>query len=56
MPDEIVGRGVELAAVERFVDRATRSFAALVLEGEAGIGKTTIWEPAAGGRPFPRLR
>ena len=46
MPEEIVGRGVELAAVERFVDQATRSFAALVLEGEAGIGKTTLWEAA----------
>ena len=46
MPEEIVGRGVELAAVERFVDRATRSFAALVLEGEAGIGKTTLWDAA----------
>ncbi len=46
LSDEIVGRGVELAAVERFVDRASRSFAALVLEGDAGIGKTTLWESA----------
>ena len=46
MPEEIVGRGIELAAVERLWTGATRSFAALVLEGEAGIGKTTLWESA----------
>jgi DNA-binding CsgD family transcriptional regulator len=44
VPDEVVGRGVELAAVGRFIERAAQSLAALVLEGEAGIGKTTIWE------------
>ena len=46
MPDEIVGRGTELAAVERFVERARSGLSALVLEGDAGIGKTTIWEAA----------
>jgi DNA-binding CsgD family transcriptional regulator len=44
--DEIVGRAAELAAVERCLDLASRSTAALVLEGEAGIGKTTIWGTA----------
>jgi hypothetical protein len=38
---ELVGRDEELAAIDRFVDdRAVRT---LVLEGEAGIGKTTLW-------------
>jgi DNA-binding CsgD family transcriptional regulator len=41
---EIVGRSRELEAVERLLDRATADLAALVLVGEAGIGKTTIWD------------
>ena len=44
VPDAVVGRGIELAAVDRFVDRARVGLAALILEGEPGIGKTTIWE------------
>lgn len=48
MPDEVVGRGNELAAVERFVEHARSRPSALVLEGEAGIGKTTIWHAAVG--------
>jgi DNA-binding CsgD family transcriptional regulator len=46
VPDEVVGRAGELAAVERFVEGAAESFAVLVLEGEPGIGKTTLWEAA----------
>src|SRR6187549_2023327 len=38
-----VGREAELAAVERFLDRAPDGPYALFIEGEAGIGKTTIW-------------
>jgi len=41
---EIVGREVELASVEHFLDRVTAGPASLVIEGEAGIGKTTIWD------------
>lgn len=40
---EIVGRERELAALAGFVDEAPRRPRALVLEGEAGIGKTTLW-------------
>ncbi len=38
-----VGRETELAALERFLstDGPAR---ALVLRGDAGIGKTTLWE------------
>ena len=43
MTGAIVGREVELAAVERFLDTLTREPAVLVVEGEAGIGKTTVW-------------
>ena len=38
-----LGREAELAAVERFLDRAPAGPYALFIEGEAGIGKTTIW-------------
>jgi DNA-binding CsgD family transcriptional regulator len=40
---EVVGRTSELEMLPRFLDAITESPAALVLEGEAGIGKTTLW-------------
>jgi hypothetical protein len=40
---EIVGREEELASVAAFVDQARGGPAALVLEGEAGMGKSTLW-------------
>ena len=43
MGDQIVGRDAELAAVERFLAALSDEPAALVVEGEAGIGKTTVW-------------
>ena len=46
MADEVVGRGAELAAVEPFLDRAAESLAGLVFDGDAGIGKSTVWEAA----------
>lgn len=39
----VVGRDVELTAVQELVATTARGPAALVLEGEAGIGKTTVW-------------
>jgi hypothetical protein len=42
--DEILGRDVELAAIASWFDRLVAGPVALVLEGEAGIGKTTLWE------------
>jgi DNA-binding CsgD family transcriptional regulator len=39
----VVGREAELTEVKGFLDASAREFAALVLEGEAGIGKTTLW-------------
>jgi DNA-binding NarL/FixJ family response regulator len=38
-----VGRDEELAAIAAFVDEPDRFPAALLIEGEAGIGKTTLW-------------
>jgi DNA-binding CsgD family transcriptional regulator len=40
---EIVARDAELAAVHAFVGRTAAMPAALVLEGEPGIGKSTLW-------------
>jgi MoxR-like ATPase len=39
----IVGRDAELGAVDAFLTTGRTQFAVLTLEGEAGIGKTTIW-------------
>jgi len=40
---EIIGREEELALVHAFIGEADGEPAALVLEGEAGIGKSTLW-------------
>jgi DNA-binding CsgD family transcriptional regulator len=40
---EIVGREEELASLQAFIDDGQAGPAALVLEGEAGIGKSTLW-------------
>src|SRR5690242_19510825 len=39
----IVGREDHLAAGDTFLDAAAKGWAGLILEGEAGIGKTTVW-------------
>ena len=43
MHEEIIGRGVELEEVHGFLGRAATGPCALVIEGEPGIGKTTLW-------------
>jgi AAA ATPase domain len=40
----LVGREAELVALDRLLTSARAGPAALLLEGEAGIGKTTVWE------------
>jgi DNA-binding CsgD family transcriptional regulator len=42
----VVGRETELRAIERFLEAGRSRFAGLALEGEAGIGKTTLWREA----------
>ena len=42
--DEIVGRTRELAEVEDFLQLALDHGRTLVIEGEAGIGKTRVWK------------
>ena len=45
-PSQIVGRDAELDAVRAFLDRVPDGLAAMFVEGEPGIGKTTIWQAA----------
>jgi DNA-binding CsgD family transcriptional regulator/tetratricopeptide (TPR) repeat protein len=48
VPDRLIGRGSELAVLDRFLrDLATHPGAVLVA-GEAGIGKTVLWKAASG--------
>jgi hypothetical protein len=39
----MIGRAGETAAVARFVERVPDGPVGLVIEGEPGIGKTTVW-------------
>lgn len=44
MADQVIGRGDELLALAAFVESVPDCGQALVLEGEAGIGKTALWQ------------
>lgn len=58
-PERIVGRETEIGALERFLDSLPAAPGALVVEGVAGIGKTTVWLEgiaAAEARSFRVLR
>jgi hypothetical protein len=43
MTREILGRDEELGFLNAFLDGADRGVRGLVLEGEAGVGKSTLW-------------
>lgn len=45
----VFGRGPELEEVEAFLDRVPNGPVALVIAGNAGIGKTTLWSAALSG-------
>ena len=54
--NEVVGRATELSRLDSFLDAVANGPAALVLEGEPGIGKTTLWKrgmTAAADRGWP---
>src|SRR6476646_1498579 len=40
----VIGRDEELGAVRAFLERLANGPGALVLSGEAGIGKTILWQ------------
>ncbi|HEX4579970.1 MAG TPA: AAA family ATPase, partial [Candidatus Dormibacteraeota bacterium] len=44
--DGVFGREAELAAVEALLAAAPKGFALLSIEGDPGIGKTTVWREA----------
>lgn len=53
---EVVGRATELSQLDSFLDAVADGPAALVLEGEPGIGKSTLWKrgtAAAADRGWP---
>ena len=39
----VIGRDSELASLSDFVESISDGAAALVLQGDAGVGKTTLW-------------
>ena len=45
-PRPIFGRAPELSEIERFLTRDLTDAEALRIEGEAGVGKTTLWSEA----------
>src|SRR6185437_8811908 len=46
MATDVLGREQELATVERLLDERQARLLAVIIEGDAGIGKTTLWEAA----------
>lgn len=46
MSGDLIGRNDELRVVERFLDDSVAGLSALLIEGEAGIGKTALWRAA----------
>jgi DNA-binding CsgD family transcriptional regulator len=46
---QVIGRDDELSRMESFLDGLADGPAALVLEGESGIGKTTLWKRGVAG-------
>ena len=47
--DRVVGRGNELSRLDAFMDDVAGGPAVLLLEGESGIGKTTLWKRGVAG-------
>jgi hypothetical protein len=44
IPGAVIGRNAELDFVQAFLDDVAGGPAGLVLSGEAGIGKTILWQ------------
>ncbi len=56
MTADVVGREPELETLDRFLDSIPAGPAALLLSGEAGIGKTTVWREGLEGARRRRYR
>ncbi len=44
IPKELIGKAEELSALAGFIEALAEGPRAFVVEGEAGIGKTTVWQ------------
>src|SRR5512143_2639745 len=53
---EVVGREWELDSALRFLDQLEAGACAFLVDGEAGIGKTTLWQAAVAAAAERRLR
>ncbi len=49
MSEAVIGRDDELESIRAFVDSAPEGPAAFLIEGEPGIGKTTVWREGVAG-------
>jgi len=49
LADDVIGRESELAILDRFLDSIQNGPSAVLLFGEAGIGKTTVWRKGLAG-------
>lgn len=49
MAGDVIGREPELAILERFLDGVPIGPSALLLSGDPGIGKTTVWREGLAG-------
>src|SRR5215471_3137255 len=54
MAGAVIGRDEELAAIGAFLDSVWSGPRALVFAGEAGIGKTLLWEAGVAQAPVGR--
>jgi predicted ATPase len=48
MEAELIGRDEELQRVQRFLEAVPAGSRALLITGEAGVGKTSLWQAAVG--------
>ena len=56
MAGDIIGRESELAILHRFLDSIPAGPSALLLSGDPGIGKTTVWQEGLAGALLRRYR
>ncbi len=49
MGGDVIGRGSELAVLHRFLDSIPTGPSAVLLSGDPGIGKTTVWKEGLAG-------
>jgi ATP-dependent Lon protease len=53
---DVIGRESELAILHRFPDSIPTGPSALLLSGNPGIGKTTVWKEGLAGARLRRYR